>query len=103
MKEVAVRAPRFQSRLHRWRGDRLLEETHRRLIGFQLSRRERFPRITAGALVYLASEDRANWANNAAGPGYTSTQPASRSEASVKPPQSTPIVPIFALPAASAS
>src|ERR1700722_4246077 len=42
-------------------------------------------------------------ASNAPGPGYTATQPPSRSAASVKPPHSIPMVGIPALPAASAS
>jgi len=35
MEEIAVRAPRFQRRLHGWRRDRQVEEAQRRLIGFQ--------------------------------------------------------------------
>ena len=53
--------------------------------------------------LYLANREFGKRANNAAGPGYISTQPACRSELSVNPPQSTPIVAIFAFPAASAS
>jgi hypothetical protein len=53
--------------------------------------------------VYLASREFEKRANSAAGPGYISTHPACRSELSVNPPQSTPMVAIFVLPAASAS
>jgi hypothetical protein len=42
-------------------------------------------------------------ARRAAGPGYTCTHPACRSELSVEPPQSTPMVAIFAFLAASTS
>src|ERR1700676_4792734 len=85
MEEIAVGAPRFQSRFHRRSGDRLIEEAQRSLIGLQLSRHERSPALTADGPVYLASRVSAKRANSAAGPGYTSTQPAPRSEASVKP------------------
>jgi hypothetical protein len=53
--------------------------------------------------LYLASKESEKTANNAAGPKYISTHPARVRELSVNPPQSTPIVAIFALPAASAS
>jgi hypothetical protein len=33
MEEIAVGSPRLQSRLHGWRGDRLIEEAQRRLVG----------------------------------------------------------------------
>jgi hypothetical protein len=52
---------------------------------------------------YRLSSESSNRANSAAGPGYTSTQPASRSEASVNPPHSTPMVAMSAFPAADAS
>jgi hypothetical protein len=44
VEEIAVRAPRFQSCLHRRRGDGLIEEAQRSLIGLQLSSHERSPR-----------------------------------------------------------
>jgi hypothetical protein len=103
MEEIAVGAPRFQGRFHRRSGDRLIEEAQRSLIGLQLPRHEGSPALTADGPVYLASRVSAKRANSAGGPGYTSTQPAPRSEASVKPPQSTPMVEIFAFPAAAAS
>jgi hypothetical protein len=53
--------------------------------------------------LYLASRELAKRANSAAGPGYISAHPACRNELSVNPPQSTPMVAIFAFPAASAS
>jgi hypothetical protein len=53
--------------------------------------------------IYLASRESARRANSAAGPVYISTHAACRSELSVNPPQSTPIVGIRAFPAASAS
>jgi len=53
--------------------------------------------------VYLASREFAKRANSEAGPGYISEHPACRSEFSVNPPQSTPMVAILAFPAASAS
>ena len=37
VEEIAVGAPRLQSRLHRWSGDRLIEEAQRGLIGLQFS------------------------------------------------------------------
>src|SRR4051812_10158971 len=37
MKEIAVCAPRLQRGLHGWRGDRLIEEAERGLIGLQFS------------------------------------------------------------------
>src|ERR1019366_2833514 len=39
-KEIAVGAPRFQSRFHRRSGDHLIEETQRSLIRLQFSRHE---------------------------------------------------------------
>jgi hypothetical protein len=53
--------------------------------------------------VYFARSESPKHARRAAGPGYTWTHPACRSESSVKPPHRTPTVAIFALPAASAS
>src|SRR5947207_2970552 len=35
MEEVAVRAPRFQGRLHEWRRDRQVEEAQRKFDRFQ--------------------------------------------------------------------
>src|SRR3569623_1219783 len=52
---------------------------------------------------YRASTVLANKANNPAGPGYTSTQPAFRNETSANPPQRTPIVATCAFAAASTS
>src|SRR6476619_3403874 len=43
VEEIAVSAPRFQSRLHRRSGDGLIEEAQRSLIGLQLSSHERPP------------------------------------------------------------
>ena len=40
VKEIAVDAPRFQSRFHRRSGDHLIEETQRSLIRLQFSRHE---------------------------------------------------------------
>ena len=40
VKEIAVGAPRFQSRFHRRSGDHLIEETQRSLIRLQFSRHE---------------------------------------------------------------
>ena len=40
VEEIAVGAPSFESRLHRWSGDRLIEEAKRSLIGLQFSRHE---------------------------------------------------------------
>jgi hypothetical protein len=37
VEEITVGAPRLQSRLHGWRGDRLIEKTQRGLIGLQFS------------------------------------------------------------------
>jgi hypothetical protein len=59
----------------------------------------RFPAPTTdrchaiGRVFYLASRESAKRANNVAGPGYISTNPACRSELSSNPPQSTPIPP----------
>jgi hypothetical protein len=52
--------------------------------------------------IYLASREFSK-RDSAAGPEYISTHPACLSELSVNPPQSTPMVAIFAFPAASAS
>jgi hypothetical protein len=49
---------------------------------------------------YVARNDLSKQQYMAAGPGYTSTHPACRSELSVKPPQSTPMVRMVAFPAA---
>jgi hypothetical protein len=37
VEEITDGAPRLQSRLHGWRGDRLIEKAQRGLIGFQFS------------------------------------------------------------------
>jgi hypothetical protein len=37
MEEVAVRAPRFQGRLHGWRRDREVEEAQRKFDRFSVS------------------------------------------------------------------
>ena len=61
VKEIAVGAPRFQSRLHRRRGDRQIEEAQRSLVGLQFSRHRRFPARPANAtasVVYLPCEQR---------------------------------------------
>src|ERR1700692_413208 len=47
MEEIAVGAPRFQSRLHRRGRDRLVEEAQRSLVGLQFSRHETLPRTPA--------------------------------------------------------
>ena len=59
--------------------------------------------VPLGSSVYRASKEFSKRANNAAGPGNISTHPACRSDGSVNPPQSTPMVAILAFPAASAS
>jgi hypothetical protein len=51
----------------------------------------------------LTFGDAVKQARRAAGPGYTCTHPACRSELSVEPPQSTPMVAIFVFLAASTS
>ncbi len=55
MEEIAVRAPRFQCRFHRRRGDCLIEKTQRRLIGLQFSRHETFFAASSIAKVRPAS------------------------------------------------
>src|SRR3954471_9408793 len=44
VKQIAVGAPRLQSRLHGWRGDRLIEEAQRGLVGLQFSGHRSNPR-----------------------------------------------------------
>jgi hypothetical protein len=53
--------------------------------------------------IHLTSSELAMSANSAAGPGHISTHPACLNSPSVNPPQSTPMVRMFAFPAASAS
>jgi hypothetical protein len=60
VKEIAIGAPRLEGRLHRRRGDGLLEETQRRLVGLQLSRH---------GSSYRLSRECSNRANSVAGPG----------------------------------
>src|SRR5450755_4395346 len=92
VEEIAVGAPRFQSRLHRRSGDRQIEEAQRSLVGLQFSRHQtlRTDRRTQwyDPLFYLASSEFAKRANSVAGPGYISAYPACRSEHSGNPPQS---------------
>jgi hypothetical protein len=109
VEEIAVCAPRFQSRFHRGSGHRQIEEAQRGLVGLQFLAMRRFPAPLTDRChaishaVYLASKELPKRANRAAGLGNISTHPGCRSELSVKPPQRTPMVAILAFPAASAS
>jgi len=88
----------------------LIEEAKRGLICLQFSRHEtlsqqclRIANLQPVVLSTLQNGEFAKRANSVAGPGYISTRPACRSESSVNPPQSTPMIAIFAFPADCAS
>src|SRR5436309_13376320 len=50
MEEIAVCAPRFQSRFHGGSGYRQIEEAQRGLVGLQFSRHETLPRPLTAAM-----------------------------------------------------
>src|SRR5207237_8528466 len=50
VEEIAVGAPRFQSRFHGGSGHRQIEEAQRGLVGLQFSRHETLPRPLTAAM-----------------------------------------------------
>lgn len=74
VEEIAVGAPRFQSRLHGGSRDRQIEEAQRSLVGLEFSRHATLPAYrrdhTIRRSVYLARRGSSKRAHSAAGPGY---------------------------------